>query len=44
MCGVVGVEGTENGAFGCVGWFGVVNVFDEGGEPEGVGEENEFLL
>jgi hypothetical protein len=41
--GVVGVEGPEDGAFGGVWGFGVVDGVDEEGEAEDVGKENEFL-
>ena len=41
--GVVGVEGTEDGAFGAVGRFRVVDGVYEQGEAEDVREENEFL-
>lgn len=40
----MGVEGVEDGVFGCVGGFGVVDVVEEEGEVEGVGEEDEFLF
>lgn len=41
---IVGVEGAEDGALGCAGGFGVVDVVEEEGEAEGVGEEDEFLF
>ena len=41
--GFVGVEGTEDCAFGALRWFGVVDAVDKEGEAEDVGEENEFL-
>ncbi|KAK4674410.1 hypothetical protein QC763_0024040 [Podospora pseudopauciseta] len=40
---IVGVEGAEDGALGRAGGFGVVDVVEEEGEAEGVGEEDEFL-
>jgi hypothetical protein len=39
----VGVERTEDGTFGAVGGFGVVDGVDEEGEAEDVAEEDEFL-
>jgi len=41
--GVVRVEGPQHGAFGRVRGFGVVDVVDEEGETEDVGEEDELL-
>jgi len=41
---VVGVERAENCALGCGGRFGVVDGFDESGEPENIREEDEFLI
>jgi hypothetical protein len=32
VLGFVGMEGSQNGAFGTVGWFGVVNGVDEEGK------------
>lgn len=41
--GVVGVEGAEDGAFGCGRRARVGDGVDEDGEAEDVGEEDEFL-
>ena len=41
--GFVRVKRAENGTFGGVVWFGVVDGVDEEGEAEDVGKEDEFL-
>lgn len=38
------MEGAENGSLGATGKCGVVDVVDEEGEAEDVGEEDEFLV
>lgn len=39
----VGVEGTEDSAFGARRRFRVINAIDEDGEAEDIGEEDKFL-
>jgi hypothetical protein len=39
----VGVEWSEDGAFGAVGWFGVVDRVDKKRETKYVGEQDKFL-
>lgn len=39
----VGVEWSEDGAFGAVGWFWVVDRVDKKRETQYVGEQDEFL-